>query len=1117
MTSRVVENAAGLRVTLNANGSVARIDHEDIMLNLFRGNAMEGGPANIYLRRLGGQPAATALLGPRSVSRIEDNAAGFALRGQWQGLSYRLSLRLAADTPSWFWHLTLSNESSTTLTVDVIYTQDFGLAHYTFIRTSEFFASQYLDHTPLFDRQHGRVLAVRQNLTMGGRHPWCLVASLHRAVSYATDALQFHGLASRTGEMPMALTDGLPGMRLQHEHALACLQDAPLTLAAGQRAERGFVACFEAHHPQATSAWDLERLIALQQCEAAQAEVTSTSPPATRALPTSLFTSAPLFMAASRPLTEFTSDYGPSLVEEQRGAEIIASFHGGDVHGVSRRKEQEVQRAHAQILRTGLALVPDEGALTTTVWMGGIFNSLLTQGHVGINRLLSSNRGHLSQFRALGQRIFVEQDGAWRLLDQPSAWVVTPHECRWCYHDATLDLDVITRAVEDSHRIELEIRILRGPASRLLLTHHIALDDDDGADAGPVDFSHDGQDIVLRAHPGTALGARFGQRGFRLRALPGTVIETGGGDELLFDDGCAHGTPYVCLRTAPLTDARFQISGELFDAAAISAPLLGTTVGLASAFALEVPAGSAHRCEIAQWSAILPWFADNALVHYLAPRGLEQFTGGGWGSRDICQGPLEMLLALGQLAPARDLLLRVFGAQNTHGDWPQWFTFFDREREIRAGDSHGDIIFWPLMALARYLEASADLAFLDVQLPFHQDSARDGASVPTLWQHVERALAVIAAQCLPATALVSYGHGDWNDSMQPADPRLREELCSAWTVTLHYQMLSTLAAALATGTRADEAAKLRAMATRVAADFQRLLVIDDVIAGYMHARADGEHDYLLHPRDQRTGLHYSLLPITHGILSGILTPPQVAHHFDLIERHLLGPDGARLFDQPMRYHGGTMTLFQRAESAAFFGREIGLMYTHAHLRYAEALAYAGRPVAFFAALNLVNPVGLETRLPGATLRPSNCYYSSSDAAFPDRYAAYDDYGRVARGEIGFDGGWRVYSSGPGLAIAILLRSLFGLRFAGEELHIDPVMPMTLDGLAVNFPIADRVSRFRYRVGAQGYGIKRVQLNGVELHGRALSNPYRKAGIAVTMAAVRALLRDGENRWEIELA
>ena len=36
-----------------------------------------------------------------------------------------------------------------------------------------------------------------------------------------------------------------------------------------------------------------------------------------------------------------------------------------------------------------------------------------------------------------------------------------------------------------------------------------------------------------------------------------------------------------------------------------------------------------------------------------------------------------------------------------------------------------------------------------------------------------------------------------------------------------------------------------------------------------------------------------------------------------------------------------MTVFQRAEASTFFGREIGLMYMHAHLRYAEALARVG--------------------------------------------------------------------------------------------------------------------------------------------------------------------------------
>ena len=42
---------------------------------------------------------------------------------------------------------------------------------------------------------------------------------------------------------------------------------------------------------------------------------------------------------------------------------------------------------------------------------------------------------------------------------------------------------------------------------------------------------------------------------------------------------------------------------------------------------------------------IFIWFIHNALVHYLSPRGLEQYSGGGWGTRDVCQGPVELLLA----------------------------------------------------------------------------------------------------------------------------------------------------------------------------------------------------------------------------------------------------------------------------------------------------------------------------------------------------------------------------------------------------------------------------------------------------------------------------------------
>ena len=116
---------------------------------------------------------------------------------------------------------------------------------------------------------------------------------------------------------------------------------------------------------------------------------------------------------------------------------------------------------------------------------------------------------------------------------------------------------------------------------------------------------------------------------------------------------------------------------------------------------------------VARVADIVPWFAHNAFVHYLSPRGLEQYSGGGWGTRDVCQGPVELLLALGRVEPIRDLLLRVMSAQNADGDWPQWFMFFERDRAVRAGDSHGDIVFWPVLALAQYLIASGDASVLD--------------------------------------------------------------------------------------------------------------------------------------------------------------------------------------------------------------------------------------------------------------------------------------------------------------------------------------------------------------------------------------------------------------------
>ena len=97
--------------------------------------------------------------------------------------------------------------------------------------------------------------------------------------------------------------------------------------------------------------------------------------------------------------------------------------------------------------------------------------------------------------------------------------------------------------------------------------------------------------------------------------------------------------------------------------------------------------------------------------------------------------------------------------------------FFERERGIRAGDSHGDIVFWPLLALAQYLLASDDASLLDEDVPFF-DLDGDKAEHGTIVAHVQRARALISRRLLPGTQLVADGNGDWNDSLQPVDHAL---------------------------------------------------------------------------------------------------------------------------------------------------------------------------------------------------------------------------------------------------------------------------------------------------------------------------------------------------------
>jgi cellobiose phosphorylase len=1117
-------------VEVNTNSSVRRVDCQDVMLNAFLGNELEGGPANLVLRRRAERITWTPLLGPRSPGSVHLDETGLDVRGVWEGLRFSVSLRLAESAPAWFWHVQLENTGSAPQTFDLLHVQDVVLADYSMVRLNEYYASQYVDYTPLAHAARGVVLAIRQNLSIGGRHPWALLGSLGRAAHFATDALSYYGIAARaTGSPSAPETASLPSLRCQHEHSLAALQDESVTLAPGAQASRGFFGWLELDHAAASSESDLafvERALALPEAKPPPQPSSSREANAPTA---TLFSAQRLLEARELDRSELDALFGSERrAVESDGDRLLSFFRGADAHVVLPAKEQHCLRSHGQILRTGDALIPDEESLTSTVWMGGVFHSMVTQGHVSINRLLSTTHGYLGLFRSYGQRVFVELEDGYRLLDMPSAFEMTPSRARWIYRHAGGTIEVRSWAATSRHELWLAIDVIDGPPRRFLISNHLAVNGDDGSQAVPVRAARDEHGFSVGLLPDTDLGRRFPRGGFRFDPAPGTDFERVGGDELLFGDGTTRGQPFLVLVSRETRSLALRVTGQLIretppprarDAHAVSSDDVAAAraywsrvTGPLDLRASEGPAQDA----IAPLAEVLPWFAHDALIHYLAPRGLDQYSGGGWGTRDVCQGPVELLLALGNIPPVRDLLLRVFRQQNPDGDWPQWFMFFDRERGIRPGDSHGDIVFWPLLALGQYLLASDDASLLDETAPFFHPEGDARGEHATVLAHVQRALALIARRVIPGTRLAVYGHGDWNDSFQPADPALAERLCSAWTVTLHHQTLATLASALRRAGRTGLADELEAQLPEIRGDFQRLLIADDVVAGLAYFGADGAIEHWLHPRDRERGVGYSLLPMIHAILADLFTPEQARHHVEVIRRHLLAADGARLFDRPLPYRGGIQRNFQRAETGTFFGREIGLMYTHAHLRYAEAMAHLGEAEALFRALRQANPVNLQAVVPNARRRQVNCYTSSSDAAFADRYQADARYDEVRTGAVAVEGGWRVYSSGAGIAVRLVREHLLGVRLRNSELGIDPVLPRELDGLRAVLEIAGSPVELHYRVGKRGFGPKALRWNGAELAFERGENPYREGGVRVAMAALRERLRAGTNTLEIEL-
>lgn len=1039
-----------------------------MMINQFMGNMSDGAISNIYLRihKANGELSVYPLRGKASQATVckTDNKLIFA--SQVEGICCHVEF-IPAGENLWFWNITLKG---TNVECDLIYIQDTGVADKGAIMNNTLYVSQYLDHK-IMENEWGYVIGSRQNMDQGGKNPYLQQGCLgKRVVGYATDAMQIYGRGCKLTHIPEALYKAsLPNEKYQYELGCVALQTEKFVL--GGEEKISFYGYFTENFPKKTEQIEEGQLIttAWHQTE----ERTNTE--------AGQFVSVsykdcigPKFSSEGFTKEEVDALFGERKLEEYDNGELLSFFMENHRHVVLQEKEVRMERPHGHILVSKLPEdVLDKELLTATTYMYGVFCSQVVIGNVDSNPLLTNTKGLLNLHQEYGLRIFVKMNEKYCLLTMPAAYEIGLNYTKWYYKLADDVLTITTFMTAENNALVIKTESAKNEQYEFLVTMSLALGCGGTEEAAQLKVIENG--VSLKPDEGKSSMTYYPD-------LEYFVTFTNGGaeisdDRIFYEDGQT--------RNALLLTGKVVGEFELV----IRGVLEQKPLSAASGYVCEVEEKKflnfykaflggmemkceAHAKEAERFNEISFWYLHNAFIHYAVPHGLEQSGGAAWGTRDVCQGPMELFLTTGHFALARNTLLEIFAHQSKNtGEWPQWFMF--DKYPYAAGDCHGDVIFWPLKCVGDYIETTQDSDVLSEVISY-----TDGEAA-TLLEHIKVAIKSVRERYLFNTHLISYAGGDWDDTLQPANKQLKERLCSAWTQALAYQALRLLKNCVGA---VDEALakELAADCEGIKNDFTKYLIKDGVIAGFALMHSEDEISYMLHPLDETTGLNYRLLPLTRSIIAELVSPEQAKLNNQIIDEKLTFPDGVRLMDKPAEYDGGISKNFVRAEQASNVGREISLQYVHAHIRYVEAMAKLGRPEKVMEGLLKINPAGIRDTVKNADLRQANTYFSSSEGDYKDRYDFKDNFWKLKEGEIKTKGGWRIYSSGPGIYLSRLIKDMLGIKVCNGYVTIDPAIDPAWDGLSLTYNLWGKEYVFTYHVKKNGCGVAFVKAGEKEL-------------------------------------
>ena len=1038
-------------------------------------NNFETSYANIFARiEKDGKVIVKNLIGVNSNSKFDviDNKAYY--KGVVEGIDY--TVVISAVQKTYFIEVKFGKSENTKL--NVFYGMDFAVADKYAVRNNEAYVCQYVDHQA-FKTENGYVVCSRQNQ---GKNCYLEQGSLTNNIAFSTDGFQFFGKEYKVTNKIKALEENtLSNEVYQYEFAYCALQSENVSL--DQEQEFVFYGSFlDSIDGVVSNPILTEEVVKLYE----EIKTTNFCYELTKQVELN-FSFDDVYNSREITKEELDKFYPNRCLEEVVDNNLYSFFLDNHAHVVLPKKELVLERPTGNLLISGNHFDFEE-VLSSTVYMFGVFNSQVVCGNTSFNKLSSNIRNSLNVQRLTGHRLFVKIDGKFQLLNIPLIFENGVNYARWIYAVEDDYLEVKTYVSASDSKIKMDVKSLNGVKYEFICTNNITMSQNEHE--ALFNVCHEGNTITFTPSKESMM-SRYENISFKMLVNKEFGIHN---DSIFTKNGESLDENLLCFT---LNESEFSVT------------IVGDTFGKGKDFAIndfetecelylkdfsqllndfELSINNSEKENIESLNHLAYWYTHDALVHYTSPHGLEQYNGAAWGTRDVCQGPAEYFLATLNYKMVKKIILEVFSHQFIeNGNWPQWF-MFDRFYNIQQHESHGDIIVWPGRLLGLYLNSTHDYSILEEKIPYMSMATNDYTKETyTVLEHLENEIKNIEKDFIPNTYLSSYGGGDWDDTLQPANKAYADNMVSGWTVALTYEMFMLLHTGL-NDKYAEYKNKYLELANNIKKDYNKYIYVDNVPAGFILFENDTTKE-IIHPRDNNTNMKYRLLPMNRGIIGELFDEEQKDLALTTIRENLLYPDGVRLMDKTVPYKGGLNTYFQRAETASNFGREISLQYCHAHIRYCEALAKVGDSNLYHN-LMIINPVKMHDFVGNAMPRQRHSYFSSSDGNFKTRYEAMKHFNDLKTGKVQVKNGWRVYSSGPGIYLYQVIKNLLGVKTVGHDLLIDPNLNESLSGLTFNFRVFGKLVNFEYIKNSTNELV--VEVDGVKVETTDLENKYKRS-------------------------